>query len=200
MFLRSGESQFLNHEKIGCGVRGERYLALRMRISCFICNITNSCSVSCSRDVTVWQSQKCLRIHSQLWPMELFTPCACVQGVMQLVLSVVYRCRHRRHHENCQIWIWRYRHIVSATNPSKSAKNWLQYASNISAWPTSIINRAFLLVTPISHTYCWPWAFCSCAQLAKCKQVKVVNKYMQLSEARLMQMQHSARGMCSREL
>ena len=104
--------------------------------------------------------------------LPIVTPRACARG-KAIGLSVV--CRS--HHKNRQIW--RYRHlsdsVVSTTNPSKSAKNWLQYASNPLARSTSVANSAFMLATPIDHTYCWPCAFCSCAQLAKCKQVKVIN-------------------------
>ena len=81
-------------------------------------------------------------------------------------------------------------------NLLKSAKNWLQYALNPLAQPTSIANSEFMLATPIGHTYCWPCAFCSCTQLAKCKQVKVVNIYMHL---RLMQMCRAAHGVCALE-
>ena len=71
---------------------------------------------------------------------------------------------------------------VSTTNLSKWAKNWLQYASNPLAQPTSVANSVFMLAAPIGHTYCWPCAFCSCAQPSKRKQAEVINKYMQLSD------------------
>ena len=45
--------------------------------------------------------------------------------------------------------------------------------------PMSVTNSALMSTTPINHTHSRPRAFCSCTQLAKYKQVKVVNKHMQ---------------------
>ena len=48
-----------------------------------------------------------------------------------------------------------------------------------------------MLTTPICHTYFWPCAFCLCTQLAKYKQVKVVNKYTDWCSYSI------ARGVCA---
>ena len=52
-------------------------------------------------------------------------------------------------------------------------KNLLQYASNCLGRPTSITSSVY--ATPIDHIYCRSCVLCSCAQLAKYKQAKVVN-------------------------
>jgi hypothetical protein len=43
--------------------------------------------------------------------------------------------------------------IWSTTDPSKSSKNWLYYASNCLAMPTNIANAVFLLATPIDSAH-----------------------------------------------
>jgi hypothetical protein len=44
--------------------------------------------------------------------------------------------------------------FVSTTNPSKSSKNWLPYASNCLVRSRSVANAAFILATPIDSTHC----------------------------------------------
>ena len=49
----------------------------------------------------------------------------------------------------------------------------------------------------MGYTYCWPCAFCSCAQQpVKCKQVKVINQSGH-QQSICQQMQRSARGVCA---
>ena len=90
----------------------------------------------------------------------LITPRACARGkAIGFVCHLSVCCPH----ENRQIArsAWASEQLVSITKPSKSAKNWLHYASNRSARSTSVTNTVFLLTTPIN---CRPCAFCSCAQ------------------------------------
>ena len=54
--------------------------------------------------------------------------------------------------------------MTSKYNKSTSSKNWLHYASNCLARPTSIANTASLLAMPINSTHCMPMCFSSCAQ------------------------------------
>ena len=97
----------------------------------------------------------------------IFTLCTCARDK---VIGLYVCCRQ---HENHQIW--RCERLVIITILLKSAKNWHQCVSNHLVQPMSVTNSPFMLAMPINHTHCRPCASCSYAQLAKHKQVKVVN-------------------------
>ena len=59
---------------------------------------------------------------------------------------------------------------------------------------------SFVLATPIGHTYCMLAICLLLTQLAKCKQIKVINKYMQRSsQIDADAAQRAARGVCALE-
>ena len=114
----------------------------------------------------------CLWYWNQ-YHQNIITPHACTRGK---AIGFVCLSSSSSPQKSLDLEIQASERLVSTTNLSKSAKNWLQYPLNRLIWPTSVANNVFMLATPINHTNCWPRAFCSCTQLAKYMQVKVVNK------------------------
>jgi hypothetical protein len=75
-----------------------------------------------------------------------------MQRVKQSVLAIrlfVSVCQHKNRQ------IQRYR---AAHKPNQIVKDWLHFASNRLARPTSITNTVFSLATPINSTHCKPRA------------------------------------------
>ena len=77
----------------------------------------------------------------------IITPCTCAKSKV-IGLYVCCCCCHVYEHRDLQAS----EQLLNTMNRSKSAKNWLQYASNRLAQPTRITNSAFMLPTPIGHT------------------------------------------------
>ena len=117
-----------------------------------------------------------------------------------------YQCAYARVKQSCLSSARKLPHLkiqaseryVSTVSPSKSAKNWLQYALIPLAQPTNVKNSAFLLATPIDRAYLQAMCFllmCTTgpAYVGKDYQRTQINA---ASALRQMQKQH----LCSGEL